>query len=618
MSATTASNEKIRTALGGSFLIEATDPASIFTPEDFTDEMNMIAETTHTFVENEIVPNMERMEKLEAGLNEELLRKVGELGLLGVEIPEEYGGTDLPKTVSMLIAEGLAASGGFATTFGAHQSIGSLPTVYFGNTEQRERYLPKLATAELIAAYALTEPDSGSDALGAKCKATLTPDGKHYVLNGTKMWITNAGFADLFTVFAKVDGEKEKFSAFLVERGWQGVSTGAEEKKMGIKSSSTRMLILDNVSVPVENLLGDVGQGAKIAFNILNTGRFKLGAGAVGGAKHTLGVAAKYALQRKQFGVAIANFGLMQEKLADIALRSYAVESVLYRTAGLIDDAIGDEKDGAKKLKCIEEYAVECSIIKVLGSEVLDFAVDEGVQIHGGYGFSAEYPIERAYRDSRIQRLYEGTNEINRLLIPGMLLKRAMKGELPLLQAAQQVGAELMAPEAANGTNSANGANGTNGSQSASLLADEMHVINNLKKLALMIAGAAAMKFGPKLDAEQEVLSRVADIIMFVYAAESALLRTRKSSANNSAANGVDTALQADLQADMVRVYVHDAAESASTLAREAICRFTEGDEQKMYLAGARRLTKHHDVNTVALRRTIAQAVLAAEGYPLR
>jgi alkylation response protein AidB-like acyl-CoA dehydrogenase len=605
MTATATATAPETRAKGGMFLVETPEPASIFTPEDFSDEMKMIAETTQSFVENEILPNIERMEKLEAGLNEELLRKVGELGLLGVEIPEEYGGTDLPKTVSMLIAEHLAPAGGFSTTFGAHQSIGSLPTVYFGNAEQRERYLPKLATAELIAAYALTEPDSGSDALGAKCKATLTPDGKHYVLEGTKMWITNAGFADLFTVFAKVDGEKEKFSAFLVEKGWEGVSTGAEEKKMGIKSSSTRVLILDKVKVPIENLLGDVGQGAKIAFNILNTGRFKLGAGAVGGAKHTLGIAAKYALQRKQFGVAIASFGLMQEKLAEIALRTYAVESILYRTAGLIDEAIGDEKDGAKKLKCIEEYAVECSIIKVLGSEVLDFAVDEGVQIHGGYGFSAEYAIERAYRDSRIQRLYEGTNEINRLLIPGMLLKRAMKGELPLLQAAQKVGAELMAPDAANGTN---GANGMNGSHGAEILAPELHVIENLKKLSLMISGAAAMKFGPKLDAEQEVLSRVADIIMFVYAAESALLRTRKTAASGS---------ESSLQADMVRVYVHDAAEHSATLAREAICRFTEGDEQKMYLSGARKLTKHHDVNTVALRRTIAHAVLAAEGYPI-
>jgi alkylation response protein AidB-like acyl-CoA dehydrogenase len=586
---------------GGSFLVETADPASIFTPEDFGEDMKMIAQTTHDFVENEIIPNAERLEKLEPGLSEELLRKLGDIGLLGIEIAEEYGGTDLPKSVAMLVSEKLAPSGGFATTFGAHQSIGSLPIVYFGNADQRARYLPKLATAELIGAYALTEPDSGSDALGAKTKATLSPDGKHYILEGTKMWITNAGFANLFTVFAKVDGQKEKFSAFLVERDFEGVSTGAEEKKMGIKSSSTRMLILDKVKVPVENLLGEVGQGAKIAFNILNTGRFKLGAGAVGGAKSALGIAAKYAQDRKQFGVPIASFGLMQEKLAEVALRAFAVESVVYRTAGLIDDAIGDEQDGMARLKFIEEYAVECSIIKVMGSELLDYAVDEGVQIHGGYGFSAEYAIERAYRDSRIQRLYEGTNEINRLLIPGMLLKRAMKGELPLLQAAQKVGAELMAPEAANGTN------GTNGAAHATLLYDEMKVVENLKKLALMLAGSAAMKFGTKLDAEQEVLARIADIIMLTYASESAILRTHKLNAN-----GTDTTLHAD----MVRVYVHDAAERAATLAREAVCRYTEGDELKMYIAGSRRLTKHPDVNTVALRRTIAQAVLAANGYP--
>jgi alkylation response protein AidB-like acyl-CoA dehydrogenase len=586
---------------GGAFLVETVDPASVFTPEDFGEDMKMIAQTTHDFVENEIIPNAERLEKLEAGLSEELLRKLGDIGLLGIEIAEEYGGTDLPKSVAMLVSEKLAPSGGFATTFGAHQSIGSLPIVYFGNAEQRARYLPKLATAEIIGAYALTEPDSGSDALGAKTKATLSPDGKHYILEGTKMWITNAGFANLFTVFAKVDGEKEKFSAFLVERDFEGVSTGAEEKKMGIKSSSTRMLILDKVKVPVENLLGEVGQGAKIAFNILNTGRFKLGAGAVGGAKSALGIAAKYAQERKQFGVPIASFGLMQEKLAEIALRAYAVESVVYRTAGLIDDAIGDEQDGMARLKFIEEYAVECSIIKVMGSELLDYAVDEGVQIHGGYGFSAEYAIERAYRDSRIQRLYEGTNEINRLLIPGMLLKRAMKGELPLLQAAQKVGAELMTPETSNG------ANGTNGTANTTLLYDEMKVVENLKKLALMLTGSAAMKFGTKLDAEQEVLARIADIIMLTYASESAILRTRKL-----AINGTDTALHAD----MVRVYVHDAAERAATLAREAVCRYTEGDELKMYIAGSRRLTKHPDVNTVALRRTIAQAVLAVSGYP--
>ncbi len=580
---------------GGMFLIEQALPEAIFTPEDFSDELKMIGQTTENFVENEIVPIIPRLEKLEAGLSEDLLRKLGEMGLLGIEIAEEYGGIDLPKTASMLVAEKLAPSGGFSTTFGAHQSIGSLPIVYFGNPEQKAKYLPKLATAEIIGAYALTEPNAGSDALSGTTKATLSADGKHYILEGTKMWITNAGFANLFTVFAKVDGAKEKFSAFLVERDWEGVSTGAEEHKMGIKSSSTRMVMFDKVKVPVENLLGEVGQGPKIAFNILNTGRFKLGAGALGGAKAALGIAAKYSLERKQFGQTISNFGMMQEKLAEIALRCFAVESVVYRTAGLIDDAIGEETDGFKRLKCIEEYAVECSVIKVLGSEILDFAVDEGVQIHGGYGFSAEYAIERAYRDSRIQRLYEGTNEINRMLIPGMLLKRAIKGDLPLLPAAQRISREVLDPS-------------LDASADDGLLGEEMSVVNNLKKIVLMLSGAAAMKFGPKLDHEQEVLARIADIIMLTYASESAILRTRKI-----AANGGETALHAN----MVRVYVHDAAEKAATLAREAVCRFVEGDDLTVYLSTLRRLTKHAPVNTVALRRTIAKAVLEANGYPL-
>ncbi len=579
---------------GGIFLVETADPASVFIPEDFSEELRMVGKTAEDFVTNEIVPHLEEMEKLKPGVNEELLRKMGELGLLGIEIAEEYGGIDLPKSASMLIAEKLAPSGGFATTFGAHQSIGSLPIVYFGTEEQKQKYLPRLATAELIGAYALTEPDAGSDALGGKTKATLSDDGKYYILEGTKMWITNAGFANIFTVFAKVDGEKEKFSAFIVERDWEGVSTGAEEKKMGIKSSSTRMLILDKVKVPVENLLGEIGQGAKIAFNILNTGRFKLGAGAVGGAKSALAIAAKYAQERKQFGLPIAKFGMMQEKLAEIALRIYAVESVVYRTAGLIDEAIGEETDGFKRLKCIEEYAVECSIIKVMGSEVLDFAVDEGVQIHGGYGFSAEYAIERAYRDSRIQRLYEGTNEINRLLIPGMLLKRAMKGELPLLAAAQKVSQELMSPSEDKPTD-------------GSLLAEELRVVENLKKAVLMLAGSAAMKFGPNLEREQEVMARIADIIMLAYASESAILRTRKL-----AARGEDV----KLQEAMTRVYVHDAAERAATLAREAVCRYVEGNELPMYMSGLRRLTKHDAVNTIALRRDIAKAVLEHSAYP--
>ena len=582
---------------GGAFLMEDTAPDTVFSPEDFSDELKMIAQTTRDFCENEVKPNIEKLEKLEGTLNEDLLRKLGDIGMLGIEIPEEYGGTDLPKTAAMLVAEEMAVLGGFSTTYGAHQSIGSLPTVYFGNAAQKEKYLPKLNTAEIIAAYALTEPNAGSDALGGQTKAVLSADGKYYTLDGTKMWITNAGFADLFTVFARVDGQKEKFSAFLVERSMEGVSTGAEEKKMGIKSSSTRMLILDKVKVPAENLLGEVGQGAKIAFNILNTGRFKLGAGGLGGAKNSLAIAAKYAQERKQFGQPIANFGMMQEKLGEMAARIFACESVIYRTAGLIDEAIGENKEGAFKLKCIEEYAVECSIIKVLGSEVLSYVVDEGVQIHGGYGFSAEYAIERAYRDARIMRLYEGTNEINRMLIPGMLLKRAMKGELPLMAAAQGVQKKVMDPSLEE-------------QNDGGLLGEELRAIKNLKNLVLMLAGTAAMKFGAKVDAEQETMARIADIIIGLYASESAILRVRKLNAR-----GVDT----KLMEDMTKLYAHDAVENAAVAGRQAVCRLTE-DEQELavYMGALKRFTRHATVNTIGLRRTIAQSVLAVSGYPVQ
>ncbi|MFY7997376.1 MAG: acyl-CoA dehydrogenase family protein [Candidatus Kapaibacteriota bacterium] len=582
---------------GGAFLLEETVPDSVFSPEDFSDELKMIGQTTKDFCENEVIPNIPKLEKMEPGLNEELLRKLGDIGLLGIEIPEEYGGTDLPKTAAMLIAEEMAVLGGFSTTYGAHQSIGSLPTVYFGNAAQKEKYLPKLNTAEIIAAYALTEPNAGSDALGGQCKAVLSDDGKYYTLDGTKMWITNAGFADLFTVFARVDGQKEKFSAFLVERGYEGVSTGAEEHKMGIKSSSTRMLILDKVKVPVENLLGEVGQGAKIAFNILNTGRFKLGAGGLGGAKNALAIAAKYSQERKQFGQPIANFGMMQEKLGEMAARIFACESVIYRTAGLIDDAIGDKKDGASKLKCIEEYAVECSMIKVLGSEVLSYVVDEGVQIHGGYGFSAEYAIERAYRDARIMRLYEGTNEINRMLIPGMLIKRAMKGELPLMQAAQGVQQKVMDASLEE-------------QNDGGLLGEELRAVRNLKNVVLMLAGTAAMKFGAKLDAEQELMARIADILMNLYASESAILRTRKLNAR-----GLDTSVMEE----MTKLYTHDAVERSAVAGRDAICRMTDNEQEIAVFIGAlKRFTRHATVNTITLRRSIAQKVLAVTGYPVK
>ncbi|AFZ69217.1 acyl-CoA dehydrogenase family protein [Deinococcus peraridilitoris] len=573
---------------GGMFLVARQDHTQIFTPEDFDDVLRQIADTTSTFVEREVMPVMADLEAKKEGLNRALLRRTGELGLTAVEIPEEYGGLDLPKAASVIIAEKTAKTGGFGVTYGAHQSIGSLPTVYFGNAAQKEKYLPQLATAEMVAAYCLTEPSSGSDAQAAKTTAVLSDDGSYYTLNGSKMWISNGGIADLFTVFAQIKTpEGNKFSAFLVERAFGGVSTAAEEHKMGIRSSSTVVLNLDNVRVPAENLLGGVGVGAKIAFNILNVGRYKLGAGGVGGAKDALELSTCYALEREQFGQAIANFGAVQEKLANIAIRTYAVESALYRLVGLIDSAI---ENGTDKLKAIEEYAVEASILKVLGSELLDYAVDEGVQIHGGVGYSQEYAIERAYRDSRINRIFEGTNEINRLLIPGHLLKRAMKGELPLMQAAQKLQSELM--EFSLDEN-----------ESDEPLTAEARSVENLKKLALMIAGAAAMKYGPKLESRQEVLMRVADIVMLAFAGESAVLRTRKL--------GLP-----ELQVEMTQVYVYEAAEKAATLAREALGMIAEGDEQRVMLSAVKRFTKHEALNTIRLRRHVTKAVLEQGGYP--
>ncbi|MBB6099213.1 hypothetical protein HNR42_002651 [Deinobacterium chartae] len=573
---------------GGMFLIQEADPQNVYTPEDFDDTLRQIADATQSFIDKEVMPVIDRLEAKEEGLNQALLRKAGEQGLIAAEIPEQYEGLDLPKAASVIIAEKLSQTGGFAVTYGAHQSIGSLPTVYFGSEAQKAKYLPGLASGEIIAAYALTEPGSGSDAQAAKTSAVLSEDGTHYVLNGTKMWISNAGFADLFTVFAQLKTpEGNRFSAFLVERSFPGVSTGAEEHKMGIRSSSTRQLILEDARVPVENLLGQPGQGAKIAFNILNVGRYKLGAGGVGGAKHALALAARYAQEREQFGQPISNFGLIQEKLASVAIRSYAVESALYRLVGLIDTAIAS---GVDKLRAIEEYAVEASMIKILGSELLDYAVDEGVQVHGGYGFSQEYAIERAYRDSRINRIFEGTNEINRLLIPGMLLKRAMKGEIPLMQAAQKLQGELMEMSFEE-------------EDTETPLAAEAKAIANLKKVALMVAGTAAMKYGAQVESRQEILARVADIAMLAFAAESALVRTRKL--------GLP-----ELQVEMTQVYTYEAVLKAEALAREAMNMIASGDDLRTATAALRRLTKVEPVNTIRLRRHVAAAVLEANGYP--
>lgn len=565
---------------GGGWLLER--PEGIFTPEDFDGTVREIIKTTRTFVEREYQPVAERLEHGELEFNLPLMRKAGEQGLLGIEVPEEYGGLDLSKTISTVVAEELSPTGGFSVTYGAHTSIGTLPLVYFGTPEQKAKYLPKLASGEWIAAYCLTEPGSGSDALAAKTKAVLSEDGKYYILNGTKMWISNAGFAHLFTVFAKIDGEK--FTAFLVERDTPGLSFGAEEKKMGIKASSTRMVILEDVKVPVENVLGTIGKGHQIAFNVLNVGRYKLGAGAIGGAKHALALSAKYAKERVAFGKPIAHFGLIQHKLAEMATRIYAGESATYRTVGLIDEALQGKSGTEAVLAGIEEYAIEASIIKVLGSEVLDYCVDEGVQIHGGYGYSAEYPIERAYRDSRINRIFEGTNEINRLLIPGMLLRRAMKGELPLVDAATRLQKELLEPSF---------------DQPDDL---ELAQIENLKKLVLMTSGLAALKYTTKIEEEQEILATAADILIDIYAAESMLLRSRR--------------LGGGVYADMTTLYLYQALDRAQSTALAVLPRLAEGDEMRVMASAVRRLTKHEPTDLVDLRRRIAQKVLEAEGYP--
>ncbi|MFZ5990546.1 MAG: acyl-CoA dehydrogenase family protein [Deinococcota bacterium] len=564
---------------GGGWLLEK--PEAIFTPEDFDDTTRMIQDTVRQFVEKEYRPVAEAMEHGALEHNIPLLKKAGELGLLGVEVSEEYGGLDLPKTVSTVIAEGLSPTGGFSVSYGVQTSIGLLPLVYWGTKEQKDRYLAKLVSGELIAAYCLTEPQSGSDAMGAKTRAELSEDGKYYIINGTKMWISNAGFAHLFTVFAKT---KEGLTAFLVERDTPGLRLGGEEKKMGIKSSSTRQVFFEDVKVPVENVLGELGKGHKIAFNVLNVGRYKLGAGAIGGAKEALALSAKYAKERVAFGQPIANFGLIQQKLAEMASRIFAGESAVYRTMGLIDEAIAGKTGTEAVLAGIEEYAVEASIIKVLGSEILDYVVDEGVQIHGGYGYSGEYAIERAYRDSRINRIFEGTNEINRLLIPGMLLRRAMKGELPLVDAAMRLQKELLEPSFDEPEDK------------------EMAELENLKKLVLMIAGLAAMKWGTKVEEEQEVLAVAADILIDIYAAESALLRSRR--------------LGGGVYADMSRLYQYQAVDRAQAGALSVLPRLAEGDELRGMVSAARRLTKHEPMDLVEIRRRIAKAVLERDGYP--
>ncbi|MCS6883865.1 MAG: acyl-CoA dehydrogenase family protein [Acidobacteriota bacterium] len=571
---------------GGSFLIEDVAPSEIFTVEDFSEEQKMIAQTTHDFVVGEVYPAIGEIEHKNFDVIVKLLRKAGELGLLSVDVPEKYGGLGLDKVCSMIVGEKVAINGSFAVTVGGHSGIGSWPIIYFGTEQQKRRYLPKLATGELIAAYALTEPHSGSDALAAKTRAVLSDDGKYYILNGTKMWITNAGFADVFIVFAKVDGEK--FSCFIVEKNFPGVSTGKEEHKMGIVGSSTRTLELQDARVPVENLLGEIGRGHVIAFNVLNLGRFKLGAACVGGAKVALKEAISYALERHQFGKPIASFGAIRHKLAEMAIRIYAAESMIYRTAGLIDDAVHslDPDDSQGILKGIEEFAVECSINKVYGSEMLDYVVDEMVQIYGGYGYSEEYPAARAYRDSRINRIFEGTNEINRMLIPGMLMKRAMKGELPLLQASKKLMDELLSMPMLEEFDD-------------SLLAEERRTVRNAKKVALMISGLAAQKYLDKLSEQQELLMGIADIIMETFAMESMLLRTLKYAQTQGEQ-------EARFRIAATRTFVSDSMDKIEIKARNMIAAISEGDTMRTNLAALKRFVKHTPINTIEARQAIA------------
>ncbi|MGP0583932.1 acyl-CoA dehydrogenase family protein [Paenibacillus timonensis] len=593
------SNETMEKIAGGSFVITDIDCTRVVTPEDFSEEQRMIGETTEEFVKAEILPRDEEIEHLNYELTANLLRKAGEVGLLGADVPEAYGGMGLDKVSTTLISERLTKASSFALSAGAHVGIGTLPIVYFGTEAQKQKYLPKLATGELLAAYCLTEPSSGSDALGAKTTAVLSEEGTHYVLNGTKQFITNAGFADVFIVYAKVNGTD--FSTFIVERNMGGVSIGPEEKKMGIKGSSTCPLILEDVKVPVENLLWEVGKGHLIAFNILNIGRFKLAAGCLGSSKDAIEYASKYANERTQFGQKISSFPLIGKKLAEMNTRTFVLESMVYRTAGLFDIGLADVDHGSadvgyQSAKAIAEYQLECSINKVFGSEALDFVVDEGVQIHGGYGFTQEYRIERIYRDSRINRIFEGTNEINRLLIPGSLVKRAMKGELPLLPAAQKLQLELMEPMPSRTFE------GT--------LEEEAHLLSMSKKIFLMAGAQAVQKYQLKLEREQEVLSHLADIMIAIYAMESALLRTQKLIASA----GED---KAALPITMTSVFIREEFGKIEAWAKEVLSYMEQGDLLRTQLSILKKLTKRPAMNTLSLKRQIAAKVIEAEKYVL-
>ena len=568
-------------AIGGSFLIESYTPADVFTPEDYNEEHRAIARTTDEFFAREIAPNLERIQHQEPGVAVGILRKSAELGLTAVSVPEEYGGMEMDLNSMLIVAEGLAKDGSYAAWQGAHAGIGTMPLLLFGTPEQKKKYLPKLASAEMVGAYCLSEPQAGSDALAAKTRADLSEDGTHYVLNGQKMWITNGGAADLYTVFAKVGGEK--FTAFLVERAYPGVKPGAEETKMGIKGSSTTPVYLDNGKVPVENVLGEVGRGHIIAFNILNLGRLKLGPFATGGMKNVLQISAKYAKQRIAFGKPIASFGMIQQKLAEMAARVFVNESMCTRVTGLIESKLTDwnwsQPNAAEThLKAVEEFAAECSYVKVFASEALDFVVDEGVQIHGGYGYHQDYLVERAYRDSRINRIFEGTSEINRMLATGMLLKRAARGQLALVPAVQKLQGELLA-----------------GPQNYDLP-------TGAKKATLLALGVAYQKYMAELENQQEILAALCDMAMNAFAMESAMLRAQKMG-------------EPEVVKAMVDVWSRDAMDTVAAAGRNVLAACADGDTLRTQLAALRRFTKYEPVDRIALQRKVAARVIAAERY---
>ena len=583
---------------GGAFLITPCRPEDVFTPADFSDDQRLIGQTAEEFVQKEVVPQIPELEAhKDEHLMAQMLKKAGEIGLLGGGIPEAYGGSGLDKISAAILAEKLAGYGSFAVSHGGHSGIGTVPIVYFGTEEQKKKYLPKIATGELLSCYCLSEPQAGSDSMASRTRAVLSPDGKNYILNGQKMWITNGGFADVYVVFAKIDGEK--FSCFIVERGTPGFTAGAEEKKMGIKGSSTTPIFFENSPVPKENLLHEAGRGHVVAFNTLNAGRFSLGAYCIGGAKKILEASSKYSKERTAFGKRLCDFGLIKAKLGEMAIQIYAIESEVYRTAGVIEAAVSSPDAGNDKTKqamqVLEEYAIESSISKVAGSEMVDYVVDEGVQIFGGYGFHEDYPVARAYRDSRVNRIFEGTNEINRMLIIQMLMKRALGGVLPLIPAAMKLGEEVLAgptfDEAPTGP-----------------FAEEEKSLEQAKKIFLLASGAAMQKFREQLAEQQEIVAALADIVMDVYAMESTLRRAQKASAARGEV--------ASVMCDAARAFIYDAMDRVEKNARTALAATAEGDTLITQLAVLRRFAKHAPLDTVAIRRRVAEAVLAQDRYP--